>query len=392
MCSSTSSEEAQMARFHHPQSRCASALSVFALLASASVLADPVSFQGLGDLPGGILASWANGVSADGHVAVGASWSSNGLEAFRWTPQSGMIGLGDFPPDPPFESLAYAVSADGMVVVGKGHTGVNIAFRWTPSGGLAALPELPGGGQGGAEATGASADGSVIVGTDAAGNGTEAFRWVAGQGIEGLGDLPGGTFHSQAKAVSADGRVVVGYSHASEGYRGFRWEVGLGMTDLGTIPGGTSSSAWGVTADGAVVVGRSGDSSGQQAFRWTAATGMIGLGDFGGGTLFSEAMAASADGSIIVGRGTTGTGQEAFIWDAPHGMRRLTDVLVNDYGLDLSGWTLTSARAISPDGLTIVGSGTNPVGNSEAWIAHLPEPSTLLALALLSLARPSRHS
>jgi hypothetical protein len=41
-------------------------------------------------------------------------------------------------------------------------------------------------------------------------------------------------------------------------------------------------------------------------------------------------------------------------------MRILEDVLVNDYALDLTGWTLQEARGIFDDGLTIVGSVINP--------------------------------
>ncbi len=62
-------------------------------------------------------------------------------------------------------------------------------------------------------------------------------------------------------------------------------------------------------------------------------------------------------------------------------MRNLQGVLVNDYGLDLTGWTLTYAEGISDNGLTVVGFGTNPSGDTEAWIAVIPEPSTALLLA-----------
>ena len=68
----------------------------------------------------------------------------------------------------------------------------------------------------------------------------------------------------------------------------------------------------------------------------------------------------------------------AFIWDQSHGMRRLSDVLTQDYGLDLSGWQLDSAWGISDDGKTIVGQGTGAQG-VEAWVAHLDQAPDLAA-------------
>ena len=50
-------------------------------------------------------------------------------------------------------------------------------------------------------------------------------------------------------------------------------------------------------------------------------------------------------------------------------MRAIQDVLENDYGLDLTGWTLTDAHDISEDGTVIVGAGINPNGDIEAWRA-----------------------
>ena len=68
-------------------------------------------------------------------------------------------------------------------------------------------------------------------------------------------------------------------------------------------------------------------------------------------------------------------------------MRRLADVLADDYGLDLTGWTLREARGMTPDATVLVGWGTNPRGWEEGWIAVIPEPTTgmLVALGVLGL-------
>jgi hypothetical protein len=50
------------------------------------------------------------------------------------------------------------------------------------------------------------------------------------------------------------------------------------------------------------------------------------------------------------------------LWDAANGMRSVQDVLLNDFGMDLSGWLLRQAKGISADGQTIVGIGVNPSG------------------------------
>ena len=151
------------------------------------------------------------------------------------------------------------------------------------------------------------------------------------------------------------------------------------MVDLGDLPGGANwSIAYDVSADGSVVVGQSdsGPFPTHEAFVWNSADGMIGLGDFPGDRFISVALAVSGDGRIVVGAGDSTTweidGDTAFVWDSTNGMRKLQDVLTDDYGLDLAGWTLHRATDIAADGGTIVGWGTNPSGQWEAWIAVPP--------------------
>jgi probable HAF family extracellular repeat protein len=308
---------------------------------------------GLGELPGGRFISQAFGVSPDGSVVVGYDESASGIEAFRWTEPNGMVGLGDLLGGM-FYSEVFGVSEDGQVVVGESHSASGYeAIRWH------------------------DINGNGIVDPDERLENHPEF---------GLGDLPGGKFQGWAVAASADGSVVVGSGHSASGYEAFRWTQESGMVGLGDLPGGKFQGlATSVSADGSVVVGYGESASGTEAFCWEDTNGngqsdpgeMQGLGDMSGGTFRSVAQDTSADGSIIVGYGTSESGREVFIWDTNNGMRNLKGVLQSEYGLDLTGWTLTEATAISDDGLTIVGSGTNPDGHAEAWIATLcppPEP------------------
>jgi len=101
--------------------------------------------------------------------------------------------------------------------------------------------------------------------------------------------------------------------------------------------------------------------------------GMVDLSDGMNGLLGSFATSVSGSGSIIVGYGPTATGDVALIWDADHGMRALEAALAADYQTQIAGWKLLRATAISNDGHTIAGYGTNPQGQTEAWVVKLPD-------------------
>jgi len=360
-----------------------------------------VSFQGLGDLTGGSFYSLANGVSADGTVVVGKSKSAEGTEAFLWSVSEPFLqGLGDFPGEH-FGSVAMNVSPDGSVIVGNGTNETasgpkmvyDEAFRWTESEGMQGLgvPSVNGIYS---HAEAASANGAIIAGYGSRmvnnQNINEALFWTAENGLQGLGDLAGGNFSSVAWDISADGTVIVGQGTSASGPEAFRWTASDGlMHGLGGLTGDTWSFAEAVSADGAVVVGysRTEVMAPSKAFRWSATNKeMEALGDLLGGDFYSVAHDVSADGSIVVGSSKSGLGLEAFLWDEAHQMRNLKKILENDGGLDLTGWLLKEATGISADGLTIVGYGTNPAGNTEAWIATTPEPVTLCLLGLGGLA------
>jgi len=291
---------------------------------------------GLGDLPGSFFRSLAYGISGNGYIIVGESATTvpvNSIQAFRWE-DGVMIGLGGLV-DSHIYSRGRGISADGSVIVGESAplSGICEAFRWTQEEGMVGLSDLTGFKSGYSIAWGVSVDGSVIVGESASYRGVnEAFRWTQATGMVGLGFLnepaERDDCDSIATAISANGSVIVGWSTSPRPLlqEAFRWEDGI----------------------------------------------MKGLGIAG------TAYAVSADGSVIVG--ATRFDGAAFIWDATHGARNLKDVLVNECGLDLTGWTLERATGISADGLTIVGYGTNPAGFTEGWIATIPEPGTVSLL------------
>jgi hypothetical protein len=120
-------------------------------------------------------------------------------------------------------------------------------------------------------------------------------------------------------------------------------------------------------------VGSGTSANGREAFRWTPSAGMVPLGDLPGGEFASYPNGVSFDGAIVVGWGNSEMGQEAFIWDAENGMRPLKRVLLELGISEVANWTLTTTYT-SGDGSVMVGGGTNPNGDPEAWIAFLGAP------------------
>ncbi len=347
-------------------------------LASVTVRADgggsgSAAFQRMRVLGGGTALNRAFAIGANDSLIVGRSqWAGSGVyEAFRWTSSGGLSGIGELPGGQNF-SVGASCSNQGDVIVGTSYSANGYeAFRWKAGGAMQGLGDLPGG-EFRSEARAVSANGLVVVGASASAAGTQAFRWTEHEGMVGLGDLSGGPFSSNATAASSDGSVVVGYSARAEGNEAFRWTASGGMTGLGRLSDGRWSEARAVSANGLTVVGVADRPGGPQAFFWNSSSGMVALGDLPGGNVYSVATAVSENGAMVFGASCTEVGLEAFRWTPGQGMRRLQDVLEDDFGLNLSGWTLHSVDAVSPDGRVIVGQGVNPQGEMESWIARLP--------------------
>ncbi len=243
----------------------------------------PIGWQSLGDLSGGDNVSYSNAISGDGHFIIGASRTeprsvtTTGWQAFRWSNELGMQGLG-YANATDLESNALAISGDGRFIVGTFTTVTNntYAFRWTQETGMQPLTGDPGNSQ----ANAVSDDGRVVAGVSLSGFGPleRAFRWTEEGGMTSLGVLEETGYFptSQATGMSADGSIIVGISAAGnpgDNYVPFIWDASHGMrsiqsmliNDYGlteSLAGWTLSQTPYISADGQILAGTAFDVSG----------------------------------------------------------------------------------------------------------------------------------
>ena len=249
------------------------------ILACAAPLPCSADFYGLQDLPGGPTGSIAFALSRNGRYVAGAGdvgFTPDGApEASMWSnPALSPVPLGLLAGGS--SSVAYGISDLGNIAVGEADSQLgNEAFVWTPQGGMVGLGDLPGG-RYQSTARGVSANGAVVVGGASGANGAESFRWTTSTGMVTLGHLPGGgggvTLGTHATAVSADGQVVVGTDQIALQLRAYRWDAASGMVDLGALNGRPRSMALGVSSNGQFVCGcgQAPQGDGDEAFVWSA--------------------------------------------------------------------------------------------------------------------------
>jgi uncharacterized membrane protein len=367
----------------HP-SRPAALILTAALASIASPAARAqtgASFQGLGDLFNNQSGSSGLGVSADGSTVVGIASSSIGDQAFRWTRSGGMVGLGIpvfFDPDQYccLGTGATAASADGSVLTGyevENENGNLKAWRWTQADGMVEITDPDAFGAGRAiSADGATIAGELYTGFLAA----VGYRWTQPTGIVSID--PVGSTQSLVWGMSSDGSTVAG-SYGGFPSEAFRWTEGAGFQLLGNFPGGpfggNGSGANALSGDGTTVAGFGFVSASQyHALRWSSETGLQDLGTISP-TDRSSAFGASADGSAIVGFSHSGTAnsERAFIWTPQAGMQDIQALLVSR-GVNMAGWRLRIAYAVSADGRTVVGNAFSPTSSTQAFVAYLGAP------------------
>ena len=268
---------------------------------------------------GGFVTSFGRDLDATGATVVGyggseviqyvgstpAHVSGYVEEAFRWTTAGGMAGLGVLAShDTPVSAVgytarsrAYAVSADGLVVVGESRAAGDsadiadsiLAFRWTEATGMVSLGTLAGGKY--SIANDINADGSVIVGN--AGmpvpavpsiQGGYAFRWTEAGGMQYLGDwlagngvTVGDNSFTTAVAVDASGNVVMGKGQINGITQTYVARV-AGATGGGDTGGGDTGG--GDTGGGDTGGGDTGGGDTGGGDTGGGGTGVIGLDDF----------------------------------------------------------------------------------------------------------------
>ena len=354
-----------------------------ALAAAACLILGPNAanagfFLGLG-IEAGDTRSNAIDLSDDGTVVLGSDAARAGQ---LWTESTGWQNILTS------DDIPRAISGDGKVVVGQrdndpSPTGTTWEpMRWTQAGGVDLLGFVNPSGSFG-RAYDADSDGSVIVGQ----SNNDAFRWVDGSPpvMAAIGSN-----RRTALGVNAAGDVVVGHDNGGPAWR---WESGSGFTTINDLTGGTSSFALSVSNDGAVVVGYAENAgANDEAFRWKNGP-ITGLGDLPGGAFDSRANDTNVNGDVVVGYGTTASGTEAFIWSQRYGgLRNLQEFLTIDRNIAVpTGWTLEEAVAVSADGGIVLGTGTNPDGQTEAFLAVIPEPASAMMLGVGGLLAARRR-
>lgn len=291
-------------------------------------------------------------------------------------------------------SGAFILRADGTVVSGPsdvsddGSIGVTASSVWMPSGSVpltSYLTGIPAAAES-ISAAGLSADGSVIVGSVVLPkppywSTPQLYRWSAAAGFEVIPqageDWEYGVIYTVGVDVSADGVTLLGYTYSlpdpSYAYRywyPFLWTSAAGYEFIGRPDGFQTMRPSALSRDASSVVGLGQIdavySSEYYALIWRRSTGWLNLG-------LGALNAVSGDGGVAVGNQIEPStlAERASVWDLANGLRLVTDVL-DGAGVTTSGWTLLDATSVSADGKLVLGTGTNPSGLSEAWLACLP--------------------
>jgi hypothetical protein len=324
-------------------------------------------------------------ISDDGQFAAGQRTTD--VLPVRWSRPTGMENLGTLLGMD--RGAAFDISGDGTVVVGASAGGdIELdtyqaeAFRWTTETGMVGLGVPPGFRQSIARAI--SQDKSTIVGhAENYPIDSQAFRWTAQQGLTVLG-FPTGASGAQAVDVSANGQVIAisAFQYDPQGeiildsQRAAIWTQEDGFLDLGPLPQGWQDSySRQITIDGSILLG-SGfpGGGGNRAFLWTRQQGYSPLPILDGSLGWSFLPFMTPDASMVFTGCRFDDTLESItplIWDREHGTREVKQVLRDEHGFTEP---FRYPRAISADAKTLLIQRPDEAGNEELWVLQLDKP------------------
>lgn len=355
--------------------RCSVRLYVCALSCAfaACTFAQSPKIEPLGWLDPGLRHSVARGVSSDGVYVCGHSVSPSGFtRAFIWSEADGIQEIGTHG-GVSGDSYAEGVSsADGGIVAGHSASpfGFTTMFRWSPATGMQQLRDhfLVD-----SYAYDVSPNGTYIAGAEQY-DPPMFFPtwWISTTNWGALGQNPG-----LAMGINDDGELA---GHANyQNSNPPRWRA-LTPTGFAAYHGAASTAqsyAKAISADGSKVVGHELSAGTSTAMLWQNRDTAIPL-ETPSGT-HSYAYDISPDADLIVGEVAEGQAArgEAYVWyeGNDHTPKKLWDFLVDEYGVDMTGWTkLHSAKSCSDGdwfGYYIVGHGEYE-GATTAYRVTLP--------------------
>ena len=303
------------------------------------------TFRGIG-IPLGDNESYVYNISPDGAVVVGESRPADQTSRHPWRFVNGTLNVIPRPAGKTFCS-AHAVDSSSAIY----GSCESSSFQYV-NGTTSALSF----GSYTAYAADVSRDGKVTVGY-ADFDGQQAIVKV---GSTTTLILKLGTDFSAAYATNADGSIVVGDEYVA-GHVGWFWKANSGTVKLPQQPDFGNYDPTDISADGTVIVGYEYGGVGfERAIKWSGSN--FSVIDVKPGHYNST----SRDGKVSVGW-TGDSPTVATVWDATgaHAISSFVDAA------SLSGWTLTSAMAVSDDGKWVAGHGTYN-GADQPWLAHLP--------------------
>jgi uncharacterized membrane protein len=372
---------------------------VIVLTFQLAPMATAAEFFGIGDVVGGPGLShgrrstlWA--LSGDGSTIVGTIFENSTRSFFRWQRNTGAVELGiegsgsgsvgvvedgsailialdlddtrqriiewteNDLQDLAFVDRRYGFSQDtDNYIVGSKGSSPQEWFLWSKGNGL----EVTNGNGWGHDV---SATGKVVGILN-----RQAFVWTKQTGQFPLTTEP--YAFTEARGISTDGTVIAGHLRRQSEPTGsstlFRWTQEEGLQPLGA---GTFSA---LSNDGSTIFGN----IEKQAFRWTQETGfdIISLPSGNEDVLNISWRDVTSDGAMAAVVVTFPSGDvQPFVWRAGRGITTVEDMLANEFGLAdrIAGWQFTSDQLLlSEDGRTLSGSGLNPDGFRDVWVADL---------------------